>query len=45
MSAALTALPQTKLLLLMATDPTLNTDSSAGAKTVTATGSPTWHVA
>jgi len=45
MSAALTALPQTKLLLLMATDPTLNTDSSASAKTVTPTGTPTWHVA
>ena len=45
MSAALTALPQTKLLLLMATDPALNDDSSASAKTVTATGTPTWHVA
>ena len=45
MSAALTALPQTKLLLLMASEPALNTDSSASAKTVTATGTPTWHVA
>jgi hypothetical protein len=42
MSAALTALPQTKLLLLMASSGTLNDDSSAGAKTVTATGTPTW---
>ena len=45
MSAALTALPQTKLLLLMATDPTLNDDSSGTGKTVTAVGTPTWHVA
>lgn len=45
MSAALTALPQTKLLLLMASSGALNTDSSSGAKTVTAVGTPTWHVA
>lgn len=45
MSAELTALAQTKLLLLMASNGALNTDSSAGAKTVTATGSPTWHTA
>lgn len=45
MSAELTALAQTKLLLLMQTSGTLNTDSSASAHTVTATGSPTWHTA
>ena len=45
MSAALTALPQTKLLLLMASSGTLNDDSSGSAKTVTAVGTPTWHVA
>jgi len=45
MSSALTALPQTKLLLLMASSGTLNTDSSASAKTVTAIGSPTWQAA
>jgi len=45
MSSALTALPQTKLLLLMASSGALNTDSSSGAKTVTAVGTPTWHVA
>lgn len=45
MSSALTALPQTKLLLLMASNGTLNNDSSTGAKVVTATGTPTWHAA
>ena len=45
MSAELTALAQTKLLLLMQTSGTLNDDSSASAHTVTATGSPTWHTA
>ena len=45
MSAALTELPQTKLLMLMATSGTLNDDSSTPANVVTATGTPTWHVA
>jgi hypothetical protein len=45
MSAELTALAQTKLLLLMQTNGTLNTDSSGTGKTVTAIGSPTWHTA
>jgi hypothetical protein len=45
MSAALTSLPQTKLLLLMASNATLNDDSSGSAKVVTATGTPTWHAA
>lgn len=45
MSAALSALPQTKLLLLMASSGAALTDSSTSAHTVTGTGSPTWHVA
>lgn len=45
MSSALTALPQTKLLMLMASSGTLNTDSSTSVHSVTATGSPTWHTA
>jgi hypothetical protein len=45
MSAALTALPQTKLLLLMASNGALNDDSSGSAKVVTATGTPTWSAA
>lgn len=45
MSAALTALAQTKLLLLMASNGALNDDSSGSAKVVTAVGTPTWHIA
>jgi hypothetical protein len=45
MSAALTALPQTKLLLLMASSGALNDDSSGTSKVVTATGTPTWSAA
>jgi hypothetical protein len=45
MSSALTALPQTKLLLLMESEATLNTDSSGTGKTVGSANSPTWHVA
>jgi hypothetical protein len=45
MSAALTALPATKLLLLMASSGTLNADSSGTGKTVTSANSPSWHVA
>jgi hypothetical protein len=45
MSAALTALPQTKLLLLMASNGALNTDSSGTSKVVTAVGTPTWSAA
>jgi hypothetical protein len=45
MSAALTELPQTKLLMLMATSGTLNDDSSTPANVVTATGTPTWSAA
>ena len=45
MSAALAPLAQTKLLLLMASNGALNTDSSTSAKTVTATGTPTWSAA
>ena len=45
MSAELTALAQTKLLLLMQTSGTLNADSSGTSKTVTAVGSPTWSAA
>jgi hypothetical protein len=45
MSAALTALPQTKFLMLMASNGALNTDSSAVPKTVTPVNSPTWSAA
>lgn len=45
MNASLTALPQTKLLLLMASSGAALTDSSTSAKTVTGTGSPTWSAA
>ena len=45
MSSALTALADTKLLLLMATSGTMNDDISGTGKTVTAVLSPSWHAA
>lgn len=42
-SSPLTALPQTKLLLLMSTSGTLLTDSSGTGKTVTNNGGAAWN--